>query len=224
MFIILIFCALLSSCANQELKFGVDAFNVGNYDQAAIHWNPLATQGDPYAQYNLGLLWEDGLGSTEKNISEAANWYYLSAQQGYVPAMLRLANIQKANGFDEFALSWYVMAARWGNPDAVSALRAWGKPIPDPDLMKAQNDRNNEDIAIAVLAGVTTALVVYSVVNSSASGGSSNTNIDNDWEWDQFYNAYGELVWACRGVQTGEFAVLSKCDYKYKTDYTWPGK
>jgi hypothetical protein len=47
---------------------------------------------------------------------------------------------------------------------------------------------------------------------------------DYDWDWDQFYNQYGQLVWACRGVQTAQFAELSHCAYKVQTDLRWPGK
>ena len=29
---------------------------------------------------------------------------------------------------------------------------------------------------------------------------------DYEWAWEQFYHSNGTLVWACRGVQTGQFA------------------
>ena len=57
---ILIVVTFLSSCANQ-LQLGVDAYNRGDYDVAAGYWNPLAQQGNQYAEYNLGLIWEFGL-------------------------------------------------------------------------------------------------------------------------------------------------------------------
>ena len=129
---------LLPGCAtpNQHLQLGVNAFNQGKYDIAANHWNPLAKNGNLFAQYNLGLLWESGLGRTPKNKNEAANWYFLSAQQGYVPAMVRLAHIQKTNGYEEAAHSWYTLAARWGDQDAIAALSALGVAIPEADLLK----------------------------------------------------------------------------------------
>ena len=102
----------LSGCASQNINLGVNAYNQGNYDLAAKYWNPLAKQGNYIAQYNLGLLWEQGLGSTPLNKAEASQWFLLSAQQGYVPAMVRLAKIQKEKGYEDAAISWFNLAAR----------------------------------------------------------------------------------------------------------------
>ena len=49
------------------------------------------------------------------------------------------------------------------------------------------------------------------------------TVTDYSWEWDEFYR-YGSLVWACRGVQTGQFAHNYRCAGKTKTDWKWPAK
>jgi hypothetical protein len=138
----LVILIYITGCANQQLQLGVNAYKQGKYDIAASHWNDLAKNGNPYAQYNLGLIWEGGLGSTEKNIKEASLWYLKSARNGYIPAMVRLANIQKANGFEEAAHSWYILAARYGNKDAISALSIWGKTIPQPDLLLQKLERD----------------------------------------------------------------------------------
>jgi hypothetical protein len=47
---------------------------------------------------------------------------------------------------------------------------------------------------------------------------------DTDWAWDQFHHSTGSLVWACRGIQTGQFAKFERCDGKSKNDYRWPKK
>jgi uncharacterized membrane protein len=47
---------------------------------------------------------------------------------------------------------------------------------------------------------------------------------DRDWAWDQFYHSTGSLVWACRGIQTGQFAQKEKCYGKPRHDYRWPNK
>ena len=39
---------------------------------------------------------------------------------------------------------------------------------------------------------------------------------DIDWAWD--------LVWHCRGIQTGQFAEFTKCAGKSKNDDHWPSK
>lgn len=46
---------------------------------------------------------------------------------------------------------------------------------------------------------------------------------DFDWAWDQFYHQ-GQLVWVCRGAQSGQFAQVERCAYKPQNDYRWPGK
>ena len=47
---------------------------------------------------------------------------------------------------------------------------------------------------------------------------------DRDWDWDKFFDQYGNLVWMCRGVQTGQFANDDKCGGKHQTDLRWPRK
>lgn len=155
--------SLLASCAN-HLQLGVDAYNRGEYDEAARHLEGLAKSDDPSAQYYLGLLWEGGLGSTSRNSAEAGRWYLRSAEQGYVPAMVRLANVQMAAGYEEPALSWYGLAARWGNDDAITALTNLGQSIPSPDLLLQQQyeDAFTEAQAAAVLGSGSLADVCFS--------------------------------------------------------------
>lgn len=51
----------------------------------------------------------------------------------------------------------------------------------------------------------------------------SAPTMDYEWEWDQFYNHSGQPIWACRGVQTGQFAPEQRCLGKLKLDWKWPG-
>lgn len=131
--LISVLCFALSACADQ-LELGVEAFNRGNYDAAAAHWNPPAKAGDPHAQYNLGLLWENGLGKTPRRPEEAARWYLQSANQGYTAAMVALAKLQWRSGHQEAALSWLNLAARWNDQSAKTLLASMGKPVPAADL------------------------------------------------------------------------------------------
>lgn len=80
-------------------------------------------------------------------------------------------------------------------------------------------------IGVGVLAGA--ALVASSRGGGAVAGGATgyaSTAYDYDWEWDQFYNQNRFLVWACRGVQTGQFAEQYRCAGKLQTDWKWPGK
>jgi hypothetical protein len=47
---------------------------------------------------------------------------------------------------------------------------------------------------------------------------------DYDWDWDAFYDGYGNLLWRCRGIQSGQFANNSNCQYDYMDDDRWPNK
>ena len=58
-------------------------------------------------------------------------------------------------------------------------------------------------------------------IGKGGGGGSYAPPQDFDWDWDQFM-LDGRLSWACRGVQTGQFAEHAKCAYKPQTDWRWP--
>ena len=60
-----------------------------DYETAVEFWRPLAQQGDPIAQFNLGMAYAQGRGVTQ-NDSEAAKWFRLAAEQGVADAQSRL--------------------------------------------------------------------------------------------------------------------------------------
>jgi TPR repeat protein len=56
----------------------------------AIKWYRLAVdQGDTSAQYNLGLMYDNGEGVPEDD-EEAVKWYRLAAKRGVIAAQDRL--------------------------------------------------------------------------------------------------------------------------------------
>lgn len=168
----IILTLLVVGCAS-PLQVGNQHYANGQYDLAAAQWNPLAEAGDPYAQYNLGLLWENGLGRTPKNLNEAAAWYYKSAQQNYVDAMVRLAHIQSQLGYEEASVSWYTMAARWGDIRARNALRQKSIPVPNNDLQQAsiaaqqQRQQATADTIMSLIYGVTSNNSIYTPTQQS---------------------------------------------------------
>ena len=96
---------------------GAAAYEAGDYREAAMIWRQLAEEGDPRAQFNLGLLHETGRGVTE-NPAEAAAWYERAARQGVTQAQLNLAALhQTGRGVAQNpaeALYWLEVAARLG--------------------------------------------------------------------------------------------------------------
>lgn len=50
-----------------------------------------------------------------------------------------------------------------------------------------------------------------------------NSYSDLEYAWDEFKHR-GRMVWACRGVQTGDFVSESLCASQPKIDSHWPSK
>ena len=126
---------LIASCgATPPVDQGAIYYEQGLYDQAAIEWRPLADEGDYLAQYDMGMLSRDGLGSTRQSLDDAAQWFLKSAEQGYVPAMVSLAEVLTTLDYGKAAESWLILAARWGSIDAIALLQQRGVPVPEPDL------------------------------------------------------------------------------------------
>jgi hypothetical protein len=86
-----------------------------------------------------------------------------------------------------------------------------------------KNKRNREDYergqrVAAALMGIGAA------ISNGANTQSQYLPTDSDWDWDAFYDGYGNLLWRCRGIQSGQFANNSNCQYDYMDDDRWPNK
>ena len=83
--ICLTFAVLLGSAGegrNADYHKGWDALYRGEY-ATALKWFTLsAEQGNAYAQYSLGYMYENGRGVIQDNI-RAHMWYNIAASQGY---------------------------------------------------------------------------------------------------------------------------------------------
>jgi uncharacterized protein len=92
-----------------DFETGMDAWQRGNYATALSEWQPLAVEGDPQAQLNLGLLYANGEG-VPQDYATARQWYKKAAVQGYAMAQSHLGLLY-ANG--EGVLQDYAKARRW---------------------------------------------------------------------------------------------------------------
>ncbi len=61
---------------------GVAAYKRGDYVTAIREWRPLAKQGNANAQYNLGVMYNEGLG-VPQDYAEGVRWYRKAAEQEY---------------------------------------------------------------------------------------------------------------------------------------------
>ena len=113
--------AFATTPAFADFQDGVNAFENGDFAAALGEWQPLAEQGNSDAQYNLGLMYENGDG-VARDDTEALKWYRLSADLGDAKAQYKLG-LMYNNGkgvpqdYKE-AVKWYTLSVEQGDADA----------------------------------------------------------------------------------------------------------
>ncbi len=117
-FLVLAIMALTVPANAGSLDDGVAAYQRGDYAAALRLWQPLAEQGDADAQYNLGVMYDNGRGVRQDD-GEAVKWYRKAAEQGVADAQHNLGHAY-ANGRGVpqdhgEAVKWYRKAAEQGN-------------------------------------------------------------------------------------------------------------
>lgn len=77
----------LASPAIAGFYEGLVAAQAGDWGKAMAEWLPLAKDGNPGAQSNLGDMYARGLG-VEEDQTEAYRWHSLAAEQGIAKSVL----------------------------------------------------------------------------------------------------------------------------------------
>ncbi len=114
---------MLAAPAWADYQAGVDAYERGDYETALKEWRPLAEQGDADAQFNLGVMYDMGLG-VPQDYQEAMKWYWLAAEQGNTGAQNNLGFMYgNAQGVPKD----YVLAHMWLNLVAAKGLKDAGE-------------------------------------------------------------------------------------------------
>ena len=80
-FILIGFLLGLAAPAWAGYQEGIDAYERGDYGTALKEFRPLAEQGHAWAQYNLGVLYDQGH-DVPQDSQEALRWYRRAADQG----------------------------------------------------------------------------------------------------------------------------------------------
>lgn len=118
------------------------AYAAGNYTKAYQLFQVLAEAGDTKAQYDLSLMYIQGIG-TKKNIEQGLTWLNSAAEKGNIEAMLELGVLyQKIDSLDnapQLVLYWFEKAAMAGSAVGqynLAHIYMDGGPIV-PDLSKA---------------------------------------------------------------------------------------
>jgi uncharacterized protein len=119
----LLYCGAGSVVA-QPAEGGFKAFEGGNYPTAMRLLRPLAAEGDARAQYNVGVMYEEGLG-VPIDYTEAVGWLLQAAEQGNSEAKNHLGFLYLyGRGVSQDYVSahmWFDLAASEGNVRAVFA-------------------------------------------------------------------------------------------------------
>ena len=117
------------------------AWRRGEYTTAYRIWAPMADQGDPDAQFYLGVMNEHGQG-VARNSTEATNWYRKAADQQNALAQFSLG-MMYANGEGvphsySDAARWYRLAADEGLGGAqfnLGIMYTEGKGVPQDQVL-----------------------------------------------------------------------------------------
>jgi TPR repeat protein len=134
----------LADTAFAGLAEGEAALQAGDHAKALKEFEPLAKQGDAYAQYSLGHMFDKAWGVPE-DFTKAADWYRKAAGQGNAAAQWSLGGMYyNGRGLpqsDEEAVRWYRMAAAQGYPQAENNLGFMygnGFGVPRDDVLSAE--------------------------------------------------------------------------------------
>ena len=110
------FLPLASNASDYERAFA--ALEKKDFKKAAYYLSYFASNGDDVAQYNMGILYRDGLG-VEKNNKVALSWFLLSAEQNNMLANYAIAKlIEDTEDLDQLeknAIDYFKEAAFLGH-------------------------------------------------------------------------------------------------------------
>lgn len=115
----------LALSARADFNAGVAAYNRGDYAAASAAFMALAERGQAKAQFNLGFMYEKGLGAPADD-GEAMKWYRKAAEQGHAGAQNNLGVMyETGKGVPQDyveAYFWYSLATAQDNDLAVPNL------------------------------------------------------------------------------------------------------
>ncbi len=108
--------ALILGCS--DYRRARSAYEAGNYAKAFQIFEHLSNMGDSHAQYDLSLMYLQGIG-TQKNIEQGWIWMNRAADAGNIQAMLELGvRYQKSGSLEnaeQMAFRWFQKAAEAGS-------------------------------------------------------------------------------------------------------------
>jgi hypothetical protein len=108
---LLISTSMAVTACEKQFEDAVATYQRGDYAKAYRLLKPLAQQGIPEAQFNLGLMYANGQG-VPQDYAKAEKWYRKAAEQGYALAQLNLGFMYN---YGQSVPKDYVLAHMWFN-------------------------------------------------------------------------------------------------------------
>lgn len=191
-----LFTILVTGSAVAGFEEGIAAYQANNLPLAYKEFRAAAEEGDADSQFNVGLMFEQGIG-VGKDEKEAVAWYRKSAEQGNSGAQYNLAVLYE-NGRGtavDFAQAneWYRKASAQGDPLAIGNLgmlylRGQGVKVNKIAgvallLVSATMDSSPENHArqnLASTRGLTTDMIAEAQTLSAKMGGGRNVLVPLD--------------------------------------------
>ncbi len=166
----LLFCVAILTTApafSFPLEEGANAYEDGDYETALLKLRPLAEQGDEYAQFYLGKMYQNGWG-VPQDYKKAIKWFSESAYRGDATAQFYLG-VMYSNGegvpqdYHQGA-RFFRMSAERGDQDSqhnLGVMYAEGLGVPKDYVLGymwlnigASNGAENGDLARDTLAEI----------------------------------------------------------------------
>jgi uncharacterized protein len=126
----------------EDFVRGGSAYDSGDYATALKLWRPLAEQGSVGAQFNIGLVYDQGNG-VPQNYKEAVFWWRKAAEQGHAGAQANLGFMYRTgNGVpqdDVVAHMWSNLAAAQGSENGRENRDLYARRMTPSQIEKAQD-------------------------------------------------------------------------------------
>jgi TPR repeat protein len=133
--------ALTLSPVTADVEAGMSAYENGDYETAYREWLPLAEEGSPVAQYNVGLLYRYGKGRPA-DPELAAQWCLLAADAAFAPAQYEMAKMYEAGeGVRRNVVEahkWYKLAAEQRYKDAKKRKKKLADSMTSTEIAHAE--------------------------------------------------------------------------------------
>ena len=131
----------ISAAWSADFEKGFTAYKSGDFATALREFTTLAKQGNAAAQYNLGVMYDEGRGVPE-NDKTAVKWYRLAAEQGHTKSQSNLGAMYY-NGLGVpldhvYAHMWWNIAASSGIENAVKGRDIVAKRMTSANINAAQ--------------------------------------------------------------------------------------